>query len=675
MHTRGNLAGVYGSTLCDTGLSDFLTISNVPDAIWPARWYHNTGDGFYDPNATVWNLGSCVPNTVWADHQRIRQYEGDHNETWGALTLGIDSNVLDGVVAVPYVYPTLDPAKVSFQEFVSGLSNPVFITNAADSSGRIFVVERGGRIRIIKNGMLIATPFLDIQSIVKSTSSEQGLLGLAFHPSYESNGKFYVLYTAPRTGDSNGSVLTLRQYSVSVGDPDVANTNSGINILTIDHPMQTNHNGGTIAFGNDGYLYWSTGDGGGGGDPSNNAQNLTSLLGKILRLDVDSGSPYAVPATNPFYSSANINTKLIWAYGLRNPWRMSFDRVMHDLYIGDVGQSNHEEINFQSANSTGGENYGWRIMEGSYCYNPSSGCDQTGKILPVAEYNHSLGCSVTGGNVYRGSDFPSLVGHYIYGDFCTGRVFSIYNNLPMEWGSPVQLADTTYSISTFGEDENGELYLADYGTGKIYKIEYVAEAKDPTFGDVPSTHPYYEYIEALYANGLTNGCNSTPLLYCPDLIMNRAQVAKFFMTVEYGGSYLPPVDTPHLFLDNWKKNPWAEIWANDMKVKELTSGCNLNPLLYCPDMQIPREQVAKFALTIKHGNAYIPPAATGTLFADLTDVGYWATACAEQAYLEGLVPACGTDAGSGKPKFCPKGLVDRGFASFVIVTATGLLGP
>jgi hypothetical protein len=147
------------------------------------------------------------------------------------------------------------------------------------------------------------------------------------------------------------------------------------------------------------------------------------------------------------------------------------------------------------------------------------------------------------------------------------------------------------------------------------------------------------------------------------------------MTVEYGGSYLPPVDTPHLFLDNWKKNPWAEIWANDMKVKELTSGCNLNPPLYCPDMQIPREQVAKFALTIKHGNAYIPPAATGTLFADLTDVGYWATAWAEQAYLEGLVPACGTDAGSGKPKFCPKGLVDRGFASFVIVTATGLLGP
>jgi glucose/arabinose dehydrogenase/photosystem II stability/assembly factor-like uncharacterized protein len=415
MHARGNLAGVYGSTLCNTGLSDFLEISNVPDVIWPARWYHNTGEGFYDPHATVWNLGDCIPDSVWADHQRIRQYEGDHNETWGTLTLGIDSNVLDGVVAVPYPYPypTLDPARISFQEISSGLSNPIFITHARDGSERMFVVERRGRIRIIKNGALLSTPFLDIQSIVKSTNGEQGLLGLAFHPSYESNGKFYVVYTAPRNGDSNGSVLTLRQYSVSSGNPDVATVTSGINVLTIDHPTQTNHNGGTIAFGNDGYLYWSTGDGGGGGDPSNNAQNLTSLLGKILRLDVDSGSPYSVPATNPFYSSSNTNTKLIWAYGLRNPWRMSFDRVTHDLYIGDVGQSNYEEIDYQSAGSAGGENYGWRVMEGSFCYNPSSGCDKTGKILPVAEYDHSLGCSVTGGYVYRGSSFPSLAGHYI----------------------------------------------------------------------------------------------------------------------------------------------------------------------------------------------------------------------------------------------------------------------
>ncbi len=281
IRARGNLAGVYGSTLCNTGLSDFRTITNVPDVIWPARWYHNLGEGFYDPAATVWNLGTCLPNTAWANHQRIRQYEGDHDETWGALTLGIDSNALDGVVAVP---PLLEPARVSFQEIVGGLSNPVFITHAGDGSGRLFIVERSGRIRVVKNGSLLATPFLDIQSLVKSTSGEQGLLGLAFHPSYESNGKFYVVYTAPRPGDSNGSILTLRQYSVSTGNPDLANSASGTTILTIDHPTYSNHNGGTLAFGNDGYLYWSTGDGGGGGDPNNNAQNLTSLLGKILRI-------------------------------------------------------------------------------------------------------------------------------------------------------------------------------------------------------------------------------------------------------------------------------------------------------------------------------------------------------------------------------------------------------
>jgi len=365
-----------------------------------------------------------------------------------------------------------EPSRVSFQEVAGGLSNPLAITHAGDASGRLFVVERSGRIRVIKNGALLSTPFLDIQSIVKSTSSEQGLLGLAFHPAYESNGRFYVLYTATRPGDSNGSILTLKQYSVSTGNPDLANSASGVTILTIDHPAYTNHNGGTLAFGNDGYLYWSTGDGGSGGDPDNNGQNLTSLLGKVLRLDVDSGSPYAVPASNPFFGDPNPNTKLIWAYGLRNPWRMSFDRLTHDLYIGDVGQGAREEIDFQPATSGGGENYGWRVMEGSLCYNPSSGCNQTGKVLPVAEYDHSLGCSVTGGYVYRGSNYPSLYGYYVYGDFCSGRIFAIYKNLPSGWIAPFELADTPYNISTFGEDEQGELYLADYASGKIFKIQY-----------------------------------------------------------------------------------------------------------------------------------------------------------------------------------------------------------
>jgi glucose/arabinose dehydrogenase len=371
-----------------------------------------------------------------------------------------------------------EASNLRFQEIAGGaaLTNPIFIANAGDGSGRLFVVERPGRIRIIKSNNLLATPFLNIQTIVKSTGGEQGLLALVFHPSYETNGKFYVAYTAPRAGDTTGSVLTLAQYSVS-GNPDVASTTGSI-VLTIDHPTHGNHNGGTLAFGQDGYLYWSTGDGGSGGDPDNNAQNLNSLLGKILRIDVNSASPYAIPPSNPFASSTDPNVrKEIWAYGLRNPWRISFDRLTDDLYIGDVGQGEREEIDFQPASSSGGENYGWRIMEGSRCFSPSTGCNQTGLVLPVAEYDHGLGCSVTGGHVYRGSRFPSLAGTYFYGDFCTGRFFSLIRDSQSRWVA-TQLLDTPYSISTFGEDEQGELYLADYGSGKIYHIQYQELARD-----------------------------------------------------------------------------------------------------------------------------------------------------------------------------------------------------
>jgi len=372
----------------------------------------------------------------------------------------------------------LDPNWISFREIAGGLNNPVFITNAGDGSGRIFIVQRTGQIRILKNGNLLTTPFLDIQTIIKSSGNEQGLLALAFHPSYATNGKFYVAYTAPRSGDSGGSNLVLEKFSVSAGNSDLANPNSGTILLTIDHPNNSNHNGGTLAFGQDGYLYWSTGDGGGSGDPDNNGQNLHSLLGKILRLDVNSGSPYGIPNSNPFYASIDPSVKKeIWAYGLRNPWRFSFDKLTHDLYIGDVGQGSREEIDFQSQASPGGENYGWRVMEGSLCFNPSTGCDQNGKVLPVAEYTHAIGCSVTGGYVYRGTNFLSLSGYYFYADFCSGRLFSLYNSGPSGWIA-TQIADTPYQITTFGEDEQGELYVADYATGKIYNIRYQPLAAD-----------------------------------------------------------------------------------------------------------------------------------------------------------------------------------------------------
>jgi glucose/arabinose dehydrogenase len=367
-----------------------------------------------------------------------------------------------------------NPALISFQEIASGLTNPVFITNAGDGSGRLFIVESGGRILIRKNGGILPAPFLDIHSIIKSSGGEQGLLALAFDPSYASNGNFYVVYTAPRSGDGGGSNLTLERFSVSAGDPDLADPDSGVVLLAISHPSNSNHNGGTLAFGHDGYLYWSTGDGGGGGDPGNNAQNLGSLLGKILRLDVHSGSPYSIPPGNPFYNNPSSSIrKEIWAYGLRNPWRFSFDRLTHDLYIGDVGQSNREEIDFQSGSSSGGQNYGWRVMEGSLCYNPSSGCNKAGKVLPIAEYSHFVGCAVTGGYVYRGSAYPALQGRYFYGDFCSGRIFSLYNDINTGW-TTTPIAESPYNISTFGEDEQGELYLADYSNGIIYQFQYTS---------------------------------------------------------------------------------------------------------------------------------------------------------------------------------------------------------
>ncbi len=371
------------------------------------------------------------------------------------------------------------------------------------------------------------TPYLDIHTIVNSSSGEQGLLALAFHPDYENNGQFYTVHVA------SDNSLVLSRFLRSQNNPDLADPNSRTTLLVIPHPTYTNHNGSTLAFGPDGYLYWSTGDGGGGGDPSNNAQNLTVLLGKILRLDVNSGSPYGIPSSNPFYNSPTPGIrKEIWAYGLRNPWRISFDRQTNDLYIADVGQSAREEINFQPAGSAGGQNYGWRVMEGSLCYNPSTNCDKSGKTLPVAEYDHTLGCSVTGGYVYRGTGYPALQGIYFYGDFCSGRLFGLKKDPSTGWQA-VQILDTSYSITTFGEDDFGEVYLADYAAGKIYQLV------SSTFADVPVTHPYYRDIETLYANGMTAGCSTNPLKYCPDQIMNRAQTAVFTLARQFWDCLFP----------------------------------------------------------------------------------------------------------------------------------------
>ena len=366
--------------------------------------------------------------------------------------------------------PAITPAAVSASlvQVASGLDRPVFVTNAHDGSGRLFVVEQGGRIRVIKNGTVLPTPFLDIGASIAG-SDEQGLLGLAFHPKFKTNHKFYVYFNK-----TNGDIA-VNEYRASTSDPDVAVRSSGRRIITIGHPPATNHNGGMLAFGKDGYLYIGTGDGGGAGDPGNRAQNKGSLLGKILRIDVNHTSGkhhYRSPGSNPFVGRSGRNE--IWSYGLRNPWRFSFDRASGDIWIGDVGQNRYEEIDHKKLTKTStrngrGANYGWRVMEGTHCYRPSSGCNKSGKVLPITQYSHANGrCSVVGGYAYRGSQSPGLAGRYVFGDFCSGEIRTVSRTAPVGSKSSL-LMNTGQMISSFGEDEQGEIYVVDLG-GSVSRL-------------------------------------------------------------------------------------------------------------------------------------------------------------------------------------------------------------
>ena len=336
----------------------------------------------------------------------------------------------------------IDWPRISLLEVASGFSQPVHITHAGDGTGRLFVVERAGRIRIVQGGAIVGT-LLDIRGQVESGSSEQGLLSVAFPPGFATKGHYYVYYTR-RSDDAN----VVSRFTLGGAET----------VLLAMADPYPNHNGGIMHFGpRDGYLYIGTGDGGSGGDPQNRAQNLNELLGKVLRIDVESGQqPYGIPASNPSLGGR----REIWAYGLRNPWKITFDRGTGDLYIADVGQSTLEEVNFQPASSTGGENYGWRLKEGTRCFNPTSNCDPGGLVDPVAEYGRGLGTTVTGGYVHRGV--------YYYGDFGSGRIWGLRRD-GGSWVSQ-ELLGTGLNISTFGEDEAGNLYLADYGSGRTYRV-------------------------------------------------------------------------------------------------------------------------------------------------------------------------------------------------------------
>lgn len=359
---------------------------------------------------------------------------------------------------------------VDLQLVTGNVTNPVFVTHAGDDSGRLFIVEQNGRIKIfdLTNTNLLSAPFLDIANLTLF-SGEQGLLSVAFHPGYKTNGQFYVYFTNP-----DGSSNVVVRFTASPPGANTVNTNTLQTVLRISHPGQSNHNGGQLQFGPDGYLYIGTGDGGSSCDPPNNAQTLGALLGKLLRIDVNNFSTnYTIPPSNPFIATSGARAE-IWAYGLRNPWRFSFDRLTGDLWIGDVGQgptNPHEEVDFRPVSSTGGENYGWRLYEGFGTNTCGITFSNVPSILPVLDYDHSAGrCAVMGGYRYRGTKIPPLYGGYLYADECGGQIYGIATNGAGAWVNTFT-NNTGFTVTTFGEDQDGELYFSRYGTaGFIYRI-------------------------------------------------------------------------------------------------------------------------------------------------------------------------------------------------------------
>lgn len=386
----------------------------------------------------------------------------------------------------PWMNPAARPLSAGFNITVNdviaqGFSQPVQLTHARDGSGRLFVVEQDGRIKIIKNGTVLSTAFLDISGIVRSPSDggggEEGLLGLAFHPSYKSNGRFYVYYN-----NTSGNIVVAR-YQVSTSNPDRANAGSGLPILTIPHPSNENHNGGQLAF--------SPVDGGGAGDQNGNAQNKNVLLGKILRLNVTGVATYTTPAGNPF-KGATPGADEIWALGLRNPFRFSFDRANGDLYIGDVGQDKKEEVDYQAVTTPGGANFGWRCREGTITFNTDPPCNNSALLAtltnPIAEYDNPTNnaAAVTGGVVYRGVQYPALSGSYFYADFYSGKIWSM-RKTGSTFPSPEMELDTPLNISAFGEDEAGEVYVVDYSGGTIRRL-----------ADVNGPNPRRSYLPVIF---------------------------------------------------------------------------------------------------------------------------------------------------------------------------------
>lgn len=467
--------------------------------------------------------------------------------------LSIRTRIIAAILmGVPAFSTLAQPAPVLEAEVVaSGLNLPVFATAPLRDTARLFVVQLSGQIRIVKNDTLLTQPFLDIDPLA-CDSSENGLLGLAFDPDYATNGYFYVKY------NNLNCDLQISRFQVSATNRDSADPSSEQSVLFIDQPEFPNHNGGSLLFSPiDGYLYIPTGDGTCCGDPFGTAQDPEELRGKVLRLDLSGGLPYTVPASNPFVGSVDTLPE-IWSFGLRNPYRSSFDRLTGDLYIADVGQDIWEEFSFQPASSTGGNNYGWPTMEGFQCYSPPFGCDTTGLQKPIYNYQHiDFNCSITGGFVYRGCGVPELYGRYFFGDFCTGRIWSVRH----DGTSVTDFASHESEISLgfgsllgFGEDATGELYIC-AANGDLLRIKKQGEPLAecgccirPMSGNVD-----YDALDQIDIADLTFLVDhlfiNNPPLPCPDEAnvdgSPQIDIADLTTLVDYlFGSEQPPTDCP-----------------------------------------------------------------------------------------------------------------------------------
>jgi glucose/arabinose dehydrogenase len=454
----------------------------------------------------------------------------------------------------------LAAGQVQLELVLGGLSAPTAIAHAGDGSGRLFIAQQGGTVRVVINNVLQGGTFLNVTGVNTGFSSggERGLLGIAFHPSFETNRKFYAYY------NDGGGDLLIGEFTATADGSTWNGANPAV-LLDIEHSAQSNHNGGQLLFGPDGNLYIFTGDGGGSGDPFCNAQSTGSLLGKVLRITVPGNSGFSNPAGNL--------SGPIWDLGLRNPWRASFDRASGDLWIGDVGQGNYEEIDLKLAGAGGGTNWGWSQREGAHPYSDGSPCASSGIAAtdPIAEYQQGSPKAVTGGFVYRGSLEPALVGHYVFADFYSGSLWTLANGVATYHGS------TGAMISSFGESESGELYAVDLPSGELYRVV------GPPYVDIANSQFYHDILW-IHSAGITTGCGGGPF-FCPGAAVPREQMASFLARAKG----LPSTGTD-FFTDD--EASIHEDNINRSAAAGITTGCGGGQ--FCPTSSVSREQMASF---------------------------------------------------------------------------------